>query len=90
MNLFRFLGARDTAPVARQRLQILLSHERTMVGQSDLVAILREEILAVIARHVPVDRDMVRVRMAKRDNLSTLEVDLEIRAPSNAPIALAS
>jgi cell division topological specificity factor len=90
MNLFRFLGVRDTAPVARERLQILLAHERAMVGRTDLVAILREEILAVIARHVPVDREKVRVRMAKRDTLSTLEVDLEIRAPSNTPIVLAS
>ncbi len=90
MNLFRFLGVRDTAPVARERLQILLAHERSMVGRSDLVSILREEILAVIAKHVAIDRDKVRVKMAKGETLSTLEVDLEIRAPSNARIALAS
>ena len=90
MNLFRFLRARDSAPVARERLQILLSHERILAGRSDLVAILREEILAVIARHVAVDRDKVQVRMAKGDTLSTLEVDLEIRAPADTALALAS
>ncbi len=90
MNLLRFLKPRDTAPVARDRLQILLAHERSLVGRSDLVAILREEILAVIAKHVAIDPDKVKVKMAKGETLSTLEVDLEIRAPSNARIALAS
>ena len=90
MKLFRFLGARDTAPQARERLQILLAHERTLVGRSDLVSILREEIIAVIATHVAIDRDKVRVKMARGDTLSTLEVNLEIRAPSNVKVAMAS
>jgi cell division topological specificity factor len=47
MNLLNFFSRRASAPVARDRLQILLAHERTVVGgKSDLVAILREEILA--------------------------------------------
>ncbi|MBZ6414360.1 MAG: cell division topological specificity factor MinE, partial [Methylobacterium sp.] len=55
MNLLSFLSRRGTAPVARERLQILLAHERTAFGRSDLVAVLREEILAVIAKHVAID-----------------------------------
>ena len=47
-----FFRKQPTAPVARDRLQILLSHERTIAGGSDLVALLREEILAVIKKHV--------------------------------------
>ncbi|WP_237478069.1 cell division topological specificity factor MinE [Lichenibacterium dinghuense] len=90
MKLLKFLGVRDSAPVARERLQILLAHERSLVGRSDLVAILREEILQVIAKHCAIDRDQVRVKMAKGDTLSTLEVDLEIRAPAGGEIALAS
>ncbi len=91
MNPFRYFTARATsAPQARERLQILLSHERALDGRPELVAVLREEILKVIARHVSIDPDKVRVRMAKNDKLSTLEVDLEIRAPSNAITALAS
>ncbi len=80
-----------SAPQARERLQILLAHERALVGRSDLVAILREEILKVIAKHVAIDSDKVRVKMDKTDTLSTLEVDLEIRAPATTmPTALAS
>ena len=53
MRLLRLFGGRDaTAPVARERLQILLSHERGLLGQSDLLVTLREEILAVVSKHV--------------------------------------
>ena len=91
MNPFRlFISKSSSAPQARERLQILLAHERALVGRSDLVAILREEILQVIAKHVAIDRDKVRVKMGKTDTLSTLEVDLEIRAPASSVTALAS
>src|SRR5262249_858546 len=43
-----FRRPRETAPVARERLQILLAHDRAVAGKSDLIAILREEILGVI------------------------------------------
>ena len=90
MNPFRFLTPKlSSAPQARERLQILLAHERALDGRPELVALLREEILKVIARHVSIDPDKVKVRMAKNETLSTLEVDLELRAPS-ALTALAS
>ena len=78
MNLLNFFSRRATAPVARDRLQILLAHERTIAGGSDLVALLREEILAVIKKHVHVDSDKVQVKMDRGAARSTLEVDIEI------------
>lgn len=86
MSFFKFFSRRNSAPVARERLQILLAHERISTGQSDLVAILREEILAVIAKHIQVDSDKVKVTMDRGTAVSTLEVDIEI--PSHiAPVA---
>jgi cell division topological specificity factor len=79
MNLLRlFNGRTASAPVARERLQILLAHERGLCGQSDLLAILREEILAAVSRHVVLDPDKVIVRMDRGKNVSTLEVDIEV------------
>ena len=79
MNLLNFFQRRNTAPVARERLQILLAHERGIVGgEPDLVALLREEILAVVAKHVPVERDKVQVRMERGKVMSTLEIEVEI------------
>ena len=41
MNLFRFFSKPQSAPAARERLQVLLAHERASTGGSDLVAKLR-------------------------------------------------
>lgn len=78
MNLFKLFRRGGSAPVARERLQILLAHERKAVGQSDLLNILREEILAVVARHVSLDPDKVQIKMDRGEPVSTLEVDIEI------------
>jgi cell division topological specificity factor len=78
MSLFRLFGRTNSAPVARERLQILLAHERNVRSQADLIAILREEILAVIARHVSFQADKVEVKMDRGNMVSTLEIDIEI------------
>ncbi len=79
MSLLGFLSRRrSTAPVARERLQILLAHERAVHGQSDLVAVLQEEILAVIARHMSIERDKVQVKLDRGKAVSTLEIDIEM------------
>jgi cell division topological specificity factor len=81
MNLPRLFGSRPapaSAPVARERLQILLSHERGLRGQPDLLELLRAEILAVVSRHVTVDPEKVTVRIDRGDPVSTLEIDIEV------------
>jgi cell division topological specificity factor len=85
MSFFSFLNRRTSAPVARERLQILLAHERGIVGgKPDLVALLREEILAVVGRHVTIEQDRVQVKMNRGADLSTLEIEVEIPGPSLA------
>src|SRR5205823_5885668 len=60
-NLLRFMRRPSgSAPVARERLQILLAHERGTRGQSDLLLQLREEILAAVSRHMTIDPDKVQ------------------------------
>ena len=78
MSLFRFFKPRGAAPVARERLQILLAHERVALGHGDLVAILRDELLATIARHIEFDPERLTVRMDRTEAFSTLEIDVEI------------
>jgi cell division topological specificity factor len=78
MNLFELFRKKSTAPVARDRLQVLLAHERSVIGKSDLLATLQEEILAVIARHITVDRDAVQIKLDRGASFSTLEIDVEV------------
>lgn len=78
MSLLSFLRRGGSAPVARERLQILLAHERIACRHQDLLGILREEILAVIARHVSFEPDKVQIKMDRGKSVSTLAVDIEI------------
>ncbi|HEY7248383.1 MAG TPA: cell division topological specificity factor MinE [Xanthobacteraceae bacterium] len=78
MNLFNRFRRRRTAPVARERLQILLSHERSAQGHSDLVGILREEILAALRKHITVDQENVVIRMDRGAKVSTLEIEVAV------------
>lgn len=84
MNIFRLFKANSSAPVARERLQILLEYERRQKGQPDLAAILRDEILAVVSRHVSVDPDKVQVKLDRHDRVSTLAVDITIPHAASA------
>ena len=83
MNLFK-LFRRGTAPIARERLQILLAHERNARSQPDLLGVLREEILALISRHVSFNPDRVQIKMDRGKSVSTLAVDIEI--PNAVPM----
>jgi cell division topological specificity factor len=78
MSLFGFFKSRGTAPVARERLQILLAYERVALGPRDIVAMLRDDLLATIKRYVDIDPEKVKVKMDRAGAFSTLEIDVEI------------
>jgi cell division topological specificity factor len=82
-----FFSGRGSAPVARERLQILLAHERVENGQSDLIAILHKEILAVVAKHITVDRDKIQIKLDRREAVSMLEIDIEMPLSAPKPVA---
>jgi cell division topological specificity factor len=91
MNLLNLLRRRTgSAPVARERLQILLAHERGLRSQPDLLDVLRAEILAVVSRHVVLDPEKVIVRMDRGKSVSTLEVDIELPNGFDKRMAVAS
>jgi cell division topological specificity factor len=78
MNVFNLFRRRATASVARERLQILLAHERSAGGQPELLGVLREEILAAIAKHISVNPDSVVMRMDRGATVSTLEIEVDL------------
>ncbi|HEX5934872.1 MAG TPA: cell division topological specificity factor MinE [Pseudorhizobium sp.] len=86
MSIFSIFRKKTSAPMARERLQVLLAHERASAG-SDLVSVLREEILAVIAKHVQLDADRVQVTMDRDEHVSVLEIEVEIPLASSMKAA---
>ena len=85
MNWSVFFKRDNSAPVACERLQILLAHERSSLDRSNLICDLKEEILAAISRHVTVEPDKVQIKMDAGVAVSTLEIEVEI--PNMADIS---
>ena len=82
MKLFSFLRPVNSAPVARERLQILLEYERRAISQPALITMLQQEILAVVARHVEIKPENVHVSVQRDEEFSTLAVDVQIPTPA--------
>ena len=69
----------NTAQTAKERLQILLAHERSGgVSSPDCLPMLQRDILEVIKRHMKIDSDAVDIRMERGDELSSLEINIEL------------
>lgn len=78
MRFLGFLAPRRTAPLARERLQLVFAHDRAEIERTQLVATLQEELLGVIAKHTAIDRDKVQLKVTRRDGVSTLDLDIEL------------
>lgn len=81
MSIFNYLRKRgnSTASVAKERLQIIISHERTERNKGnkpDYLPKLQEEILAVIAKYMSINRDQVSVNLERMGDSSVLELNV--------------
>ena len=77
MSIFNYLRKRSgTASVAKERLQIIISHERSQRSTPDYLPKLQEEILAVIAKYIRISRDKVSVNLERMGDNSVLELNV--------------
>lgn len=72
-----FRRRKPTASIAKERLQIIIAHERTQRDDAeDYLVELQREILDVIAKYVAVDRDQVKVQLERIGENSILELNV--------------
>ena len=70
---------KKTASVAKERLQIILAHERSSRSSSpDYLPALQRELLAVVTKYVAIHPNDVKVHLERHDNLEVLEVKIEL------------
>ena len=65
-----------TASLAKERLQILVAHERTYRNQPSYLPQLQKELLDVIRKYVNVDQDAISVNFEQDENQETLELNI--------------
>ncbi len=68
----------QTAAVARERLQIILAHERAHRNAPDFLPSLQQEILKVVERYFPIEPDTVRVHLERHANYARLELNIAL------------
>ncbi|BBK29558.1 cell division topological specificity factor MinE [Stella humosa] len=75
-------AAPAAASVAKERLQILLSHERADRGdRAEFLPALQREILEVVAKYLVIDQEKVMVKLERGKDISFLEVNVELPGP---------
>ena len=82
MSFFSFLlgEKKKTAPVARERLQIILAHERSgrNAAEPDYLPDLQRDLIAVISKYIHINPNDIKVHLDREDNLDVLEVKIEL------------
>jgi len=80
MGIFDFLTQRNknTANLAKSRLQILIQQERSMRGAPDYLPLLQRELLEVIRKYINVDADAVKVDLHKDGEHELLDISVAL------------
>jgi cell division topological specificity factor len=76
LNYLRKPRKNNTASVAKERLQIVISHERTQRNTPDYLPKLQSEIMAVLAKYFRIGRDQVSVNLERMGNNAVLELNI--------------
>ena len=87
MGLLKFLFPphRHSAAIAKERLKIVLAHERAGRHAPDFLPKLQKELIEVVARYVEIREDMIRVNLGKSGETSLLEINIEIDGAKPVP-----
>jgi cell division topological specificity factor len=81
MSIFDYFLSKkktSTASVAKERLQIVVAHERNKRNAPDYLPLLQQEILQVIRKYVDIDQDQIAVQIDNSNNCSVLELNITL------------
>ena len=81
MNILSYLRSKrqNTASTAKERLQIIVSHQRAHNRTGiNYLPLLEQEIIDVIAKYIKIDRDQVKVSVDKAGDFSLLELNITL------------
>ena len=93
MTLLNYLLGRkkNTASVAKERLQIILAREHTGQSGPDYLPALKKDILEVVAKYIEVDLDKIQVTLDKDGDTDILELNIVLdREPEQQKLAMHS
>ena len=81
MNIFDFFNLRkkeNTASIAKERLSIIVAHERGQRSQPEYLPALQKELMDVIRKYVQIEQDQVQVMLDNQGGCSILELNITL------------
>lgn len=81
-----FPERRNTAAIARDRLKIVLAHERASAAAPDFLPSLQKDLLEVVGRYVEIHDDMLHVNVGRSGETSMLEINVELDGATIKPV----
>ena len=81
MGIFSFFRSKSKAPtasLAKERLQVLIAHERSDRDGPDYLPMLKQDILDVIKKYVEIGEDQVSVQLESQENCDVLELNITL------------
>ncbi len=82
-NFVGLLGRKGSANTAKERLRLVLIHDRSTLPPGAMEA-LRDELIEVISRHVEVDRSAVRLDLTQDGRTQRLLADIPLKRANNS------
>jgi cell division topological specificity factor len=88
LDFFRLARPRAaSADTAKQRLSLIIAHERH-TGGPDFLPLLQKELIDVIRKYVEIDPKRVRIGMEKGEDMAVLEVSVDLPAGARSRVAV--
>ncbi len=66
----------QAASIAKERLQIIVAHERSKRDQPEYLEALQKDIMAVVRKYVDIDTDSIEVQLERNGDYAVLELNV--------------
>ena len=76
-DLFRSTS-RSSASLAKERLQIIVAHERRQAQSPDFLPLMQRDILEVVRKYIPISEDQIKLSIDKRGDFEVLELNISL------------
>ena len=89
MKFFDFLFRSkrpSSASIAKERLQIIVSHERRRASTPDFLPRLQQDILEVVRKYIQIDEDQIKLSVDRKGDCEILELNISLANPVTSPI----
>ena len=83
MKFFDFFRSKrpSSASIAKERLQIIVSHERRRPSTPDFLPRLQKDILEVVRKYIQINENQIKLSVDRKGDFEVLELNISLSDP---------